>query len=173
MIDNYIYGITATELLKQFVLAPVNHPEIIPTALPLLLGAFVIELYFGKHTSEELGWNTSVGNAVIWVATGVTLLMTNNLSVLERNAVYGLIGFGSFIGYMDFFHRWSPTIAFEISSAGIIYTLAYLLVVIIETDIPLGMKTLKAAVIFFLAANLGFKILQMFIHSDDNGIRFN
>lgn len=148
------------EFLREFALAPVNHPELLPSLLPLILGALVIELYFGKHTREELGWNTSVGNAVIWVTTALSLMITTNLSPGERIATYTLLGAGGFVAYMDFFHEWSSQLAFRISSSAIVYTLAYVLVVMVRTPIPVNDISLKAAAAFVIAANIGFKVLQ-------------
>lgn len=150
------------ETMQQLALAPFNNPEILPSLLPIILGAIVIELYFGKHERESLGWNTSVGNSVIWVATGINLLISGAIkSSLERYVSYFLIATGVFIGYMDFFHKWSPQVAFRISSADIIYPLAYVAVVIVRTRIPVNDTTIKAAGAFIVTAFIGFRILRM------------
>jgi uncharacterized RDD family membrane protein YckC len=149
------------DIILEILRSPLDHPDILPTVLPLIAGAIVIELYFGKHKSESLGWNTSVGNAVIWVSTGITLYMTESLSQPELYATYGLIGLGIFVAYMDFFHKWSEAIAFTVSSAGVVYTLAYLLVVFVKTDLtPSNNKTLYAVGVFFFGTLIVFKILQ-------------
>lgn len=150
------------DVVEAFATAPWEHPDIIPTILPIVVGALVITLYFGKHKDEELGWNTAVGNAVMWTTTGVTLYMTETLSTPELYATMGLIGLGLLVGYMDFFHKWSSTAAFVISSSGIVYTLAYILVVMVKTDLPLTDSTFQGAAVFFIAVNVGFKILQGF-----------
>lgn len=163
---------TVENYFRELVFAPVNHPELIPNLLPIIFGAIVIELYFGKHTQEELGWNTSVGNAVIWITTAVSLLMTTSLSQAEEIATYGLLGGGIFVGYMNFFHKWSSGLAFRISSSAVVYTLAYVLVVMANTSVPINETSLKAAGVFILAANAGFKVLQMMERpsNDGNGI---
>jgi len=159
---------TIEEIIKSFILTPVKQPEILPTVLPLILGAIVIELYFGKHEREELGWNTAVGNAIIWVTTGVTLLMTTSgLNQGEKFAAYTLIGLGIIVGYMDFYHKWSDQIAFLVSSSGIVYTLAYIGVILIKTSTPINQATLKASAIFFIATMISFKIIQGMETSQD------
>ena len=151
------------EVVREFVVAPIQTPEMLPTILPLVSGAIVIELYFGKHKQERLGWNTSVGNAVIWVSTGLTLYMTETLSQPELYATYSLIGLGVFVGYMDFFHKWSEAVAFTVSSAGIVYTLAYILVVFVYTDLnPANEVTVYGAGLFFLLTIVCFKLVQTF-----------
>lgn len=131
-----------------------------------------IELYFGKHSSEELGWNTSVGNAVIWVATGVTLLMTTSMTQTETYATYGLIVSGFFVAYMDFYHKWPSTVAFMISSSGIIYSLAYVFVLVVKTGMPLNSQVLKAAGLFVVGINVFFKIIQMFETPANDNFKF-
>ena len=159
---------TTEEVIKSFILTPVQRPEILPTILPLILGALVIELYFGKHEREDLGWNTAVGNAIIWVTTGVTLLITTpGITQKRKYVAYALIGFGSFVGYMDFYHKWNETVAFLVSSSGIVYTLAYIAVILIKTDTPVNETTIKASAIFFTATMIAFKIIQSFENPQD------
>lgn len=149
-------------VVEQLFLAPAQHPEILPTVLPLIIGAVGIELYFGKHPKEKLGWNSSVGNAIIWTATGLSLLVTSQLTGSERQAVYGLMVLGGFVGYMNFYHRWPPSVAYLVSSSGIVYSLAYVLVVIVKTDLTFSRTVLEASIIFVIAVNMIFKLLQGF-----------
>lgn len=153
---------TIKETVKLFLRAPIDYPELLPTVLPLIVGITVIELYFGKYTKEELGWNTSVGNSVIWATTGLTLLMTTDMTSQEKYAAYGLVGIGGLIGYLNFYHKWSDTVAFLVSSAGIVYSLAYIAVVIIKTPLPVNQATIKAAAVFVVGINILFKIIQQF-----------
>jgi len=146
--------------LTEIAFAPANYPDLVPVILPLVVGALVIELYFGKHEDEELGWNTSVGNSVLWFSTGLTILLTTELRTNELYAVLGLMGFGALIGYMNFYHKWSPMIAFRASSAGVIYTVAYLITVLTKTPIPVDAVTAQAAAIFMLVSIVLFKLLQ-------------
>ncbi|MFB6204184.1 MAG: hypothetical protein ABEJ75_00905 [Candidatus Nanohaloarchaea archaeon] len=155
-------GSSVPYLLERFVYAPVRHPELLPSLLPVIIGGIVIELYFGRYKHESLGWNTSVGNAIIWMSTGITLLMNSALGPMERKAAYFLVGVGAFVGYMDFNHRWPESVAFVVSSAGAVYTLAYLTVVIVRTGIPITGTTLKAAAIFFFGVNIVFRVIQSF-----------
>lgn len=151
---------TIREALTTFASAPVRNTELLPTVLPLIIGVVVIELYFGKHTDEELGWNTAVGNSISWMSTGIILLMTTETTQQEKYATYGIIGAGALLAYLDFYHKLSNTVAFIVSSSGIVYTLAYISVIMIKTSMPVTTTTLKAAAIFTVAVNIGFKIIQ-------------
>lgn len=156
-----------------FLRVPLDNQEMLPTLLPLMAGAILMELYFGKHKQESLGWNTSVGNAAIWMTTGITILMTETgLSQPEMRATYALIALGGFVTFMDFFHIWSSSVAFIVSSSAMVYTLAYTLVVVIKSSIAVNQTTLKAAALFFILINLGFKLIQLFETDQDSGLDF-
>ncbi len=147
--------------MEEFFLAPVQHPDLLPTVIPLILGAFVIELYFGKHKTEVLGWNSSVANSIIWVSTGLNLLLTESFTgALERYVTYLILGIGIVVGYMDFFHKWSEAVAFRASSADVTYPLAYVTVVIVKTGVPVNETTIKAAAGFILGVVVFFHILR-------------
>jgi hypothetical protein len=163
-------GTSIPDALENFVLTPLQSPEILPSILPLAVGAIVIELYFGKHSDEELGWNTSVGNAVIWGTTGLNLLLTTQMNSTETLAAGSLVGVSLLIGYMDFFHKWPDTVAFVVSSSGVVYSLAYITVIMVKTAMPINGTTLKAAGIFFIAVNILFKVMQGFETSSSGGV---
>ncbi|MFB6190828.1 MAG: hypothetical protein ABEJ64_00190 [Candidatus Nanohaloarchaea archaeon] len=155
-------GASLQERVLELVFAPLENPGLLPELLPLILGAFVIELYFGKHVNESLGWNTSVGNAVLWVATGLNLLLAGAIdTATERYAAYFLVAAGAFVGYMDFYHRWSPGLAFRASSADIVYPLAYVTVVVVQTGLPVDATMMKASGAFILGSLVFFRALRM------------
>lgn len=152
---------TVKSRVAEFALAPFQHPDILPSLLPLILGAFVIEFYFGRHIHERLGWNTSVSNSIIWVATGANLLLTGAIDTAgKRYAAYFLIGIGSFVGYMNFYHRWSPSLAFRAASADAVYPLAYVTVVVVKTGMPVDVTVLKAGAAFILGTVAVFHVVR-------------
>lgn len=154
---------TLTNRATEIALAPLNHPDIISSIIPLVLGAVIIELYFGKHKTEVLGWNTSVGNAIIWISTGINLLLTGAPETsLEKAVTYFILLSGSVIAYMDFFHKWSNAAAFRASSPDVIYPLAYVAVVITKTSIPANDLTIKAAIAFIIGTIVAFRIIRLF-----------
>lgn len=148
------------ETTLSILIAPVQYSNIVPTVLPLILGGLIVELYLGKYKSEDLGWNTAVGNAVVWFATGISLLATENLEGLEVQATFFLILLGLFVGFMDFFHIWPKRIAFLVSSSGLVYTIAYTIVVMIKTSIEVNTATLLGAGIFIAATQAAFIFIK-------------
>lgn len=151
------------ELLDRiivFLREPIDNPEILPNVLPLVLGLVIMELYFGKHKKESLGWNTAVGNSILWISTGISLYMTSTLGQVQLYMVYGLIGIGILVAYMDFFHKWPSTVAFFISSSALIYSVAYMLVIVVKTGLPMKTLTYQAAAIFLIGVNLVFTFIQ-------------
>lgn len=154
----------------EFILAPMRYPEILPTVIPIIVGAVVIELYFGKHTDEELGWNTSVGNAIVWVTTGLVMYLTTDLGTQETYATFGLISLGLGVAYLNFFHKWSSTIAFLASSSGVVYTLTYIFVVLVKTDMQMNETVMQGAGIFLIGVIAAFKIIKLFETPVNDGV---
>lgn len=151
------------ELIERtlvFFREPIENPEILPNVLPLVMGLVIMELYFGKHKEESLGWNTAVGNAVLWTSTGLSLYLTAELTQIQLYMVYGLIAIGGLVVYLDFFHKWPSTIAFVISSSAIIYSVAYLLVIIVKSPMPMEPLTYQAAALAFIAINGVFMFIK-------------
>ncbi|MBY6287003.1 hypothetical protein GLT90_00130 [Nanohaloarchaea archaeon H12] len=174
MASNQVITQEVLNRTEYFFRVPFENQQILPTLLPLIAGAVIMELYFGKHKQEALGWNTSVGNAALWMTTGVSLLISeSSLTQPELYAVYGLIGLGAVVTFLDFFHIWSSTVAFVVSSSAMVYTLAYTLVVTIKSGFPADQVTLKAAVLFFVSVNLIFKIIQGFETDEDSSMDFS
>jgi hypothetical protein len=158
----------ALEAAVMIARAPIQHTEILPSLLPIILGAIVIELYFGKYSKERLGWNSSVSNSIIWLATGLNLYFTETFSTtLEKNATFLLIGMGGFVGAMDFFHVWPKNLAFLASAPTVVYLLAYVTVVAVKTPIPVNEVTIQGAIIFSVCAFVGFEALKFIEPSSD------
>ncbi|MFB6203399.1 MAG: hypothetical protein ABEK01_02805 [Candidatus Nanohaloarchaea archaeon] len=154
---------TVRGTVETFVMAPVRNPEILPSLIPLIIGAVVLELYFGKYTRESLGWNTALANSMIWIATGATLLMNGSGS--SDAHLYGaafLLVSGSFVAIMDFFHVWPEWIAFRVSSYGLIYLLAYIIVVMAKTGMEVNRTTLEGAGIFFFGSAALLHVVRWF-----------
>lgn len=162
-------SMTVDRALEIFVKAPLNDSNLALSLLPIVAGAMVMELYFGRYTEEELGWNTAVGNSIIWLTTGVTLFTVFASTPGEKNAALGLIALGLFFGIMDFTHKWPDYIAFFVSSSGIVYSITYAVTILVRTDLEVDAVSLRAAALFIVGSNIVFKIIELVEPSKNNG----
>lgn len=153
-------GITVERAFEIFFIAPLQNPNLGLSLLPVVLGALVMELYFGRFKSESLGWNTAVGNMVIWLTTGMVLFTAYAQTSGEKNAALGLILLGLVFGALDFFHKWPDSVAFLVSSSGVVYSLTYAATVLVRADLDIDGTSLKAAALFVVAFNVAFKAVE-------------
>lgn len=148
----------------QFLGFPLNNPDFLPTVLPLLIGLFVIEVYFARWDDEELGWNSAVSNSTLIITTALTLIYRLNIApdpTGSRTVVaYGILLLG--LGYLvlNFYHLWPARVAFNVSSSFPVYTLVYLAIVVVHAGIPLTEATLTGAVLAFLTIYVFFKTVK-------------
>lgn len=145
--------------------APIADPSMLWEVLPLIITMFLLEIYFGKHKKEKLGWNTAFANALVLIFVGANLIR-----VLYENDILGLnlklgvivlmmvLGIG--IAFLDFYHLIPEIIAFEISSKLPLNYLAYIVIVYVHTDMVLNLATLAAIVLLFILLILAIKLIQ-------------
>lgn len=158
----------ATDIVLQrflsLVLFPYTHPEFLPSLIPIFLGLIVIELYFGRYQFERLGWNSAVSNAVLLIATALTLILELNLTSAPSGprylVAYGILGLGATILTLNFYHVWPARIAFSVSSGFVAYTLVYLAIAWVYEELPLDINTLSAAILLFISFYVFFEGLQ-------------
>ncbi len=157
-------------VVRELLAAPFKYGYIVPNILPIVAGLLVMEFYFGKHKHESLGWNTAVGNSLIWAATGLSLIYINeSLTATEYWLTLGLVAAGGTILYMDFYHLWPRNIAFRISSSSTVYLIAYVTVVLIESPLPVNQSTLTGSAVFVIGALTVLKIGKSFMTPVDRG----
>ncbi|MCJ7478559.1 MAG: hypothetical protein MUP63_00075 [Candidatus Nanohaloarchaeota archaeon QJJ-7] len=163
----FLESLTSEIVLQRFLsilLFPVNNPEFLPSLIPIFLGLAVIELYFGKYSFEQLGWNSAVSNAVLILATALTLIVRLNLlgapSGPRYTVAYGVLLLGLFILIMDFYHVWPASIAFVVSSGFATYTSVYISIAWVYDGLPLDANTLAASALFMISFYLLFEVIQ-------------
>ncbi|MDY6778267.1 MAG: hypothetical protein SVU32_06365, partial [Candidatus Nanohaloarchaea archaeon] len=152
--------------MYEILVFPLNNPEVVPSLIPILVGLVVLEIYFGRHVYEELGWNTALGNATMLVTTALTLIHDLKLWKTpysnESYVAYTIIIVGLIIVILNFYHIWPKEIAFGVSSALIMYTLAYLTIALTYGDIFVTEETIVAAFLFLAGTTIVFKTIQHF-----------
>lgn len=152
------------ERFLAILLFPQQHPDLIPSLLPVVVGMFVLEFYFGRYKQEELGWNTAVGNATMLVTTALTLIYQLKLHLRpttgEALVAFSIFLVGGIVLTLNFYHLWPKMIAFNISSAFTVYALVYLTMALTYSSIPIDTDTLAAATLFFFALAMFFKTIK-------------
>jgi len=129
--------------------APIEQPDMLWVALPMLLATLVMELYFGVYADEELGWNSAVGNAIFLVLVSLNLfrelLWTTGISadyVMAQLPLYLIAGALMLLSLsmlvLNFRHALPRHVAFSISSWLPVNLLAYLAVVLVSSNLPDG-----------------------------------
>jgi hypothetical protein len=159
------------ERFIEIVTFPLNNPSLIPSLIPVLVGLLVLELYFGRYTKEELGWNTAVGNATMLVTTSLTLIYEEGLlyDIQSSGGVvaFTILGVGLLILTLNFYHIWPKMLAFNVSSAFIVYVLVYLTMALTYGDILIDANTIFAGALVFIALFWMFTIIQSIETSAD------
>jgi len=150
--------------LQELAITPWQHKEIFWTVLPLLITAFFIEVYFGRHKTEELGWNTAFANCIslLWVTTALIRFMYEEYGswvfltwdFAGHTPTVLLIIFLGFWAFMlaifNYYHVLPKAISFFVSSAIPVNITALLFVIIVIGKNPVDWITLIAAFIAFI-----------------------
>ena len=158
--------------ILQILLVPYVNKEILWTIAPLLFGLVMVQMYFGKYKTEQLGWNTAYGNTIslMWVTAVLLkyLHKTYGLSNLTLNdeltgyflliLILGLITLT--LAVIDFNHLMSKKFAFLISSSLPTNILAYFIIVVVMGKIPLDNTTLWASILTFIFFSLVFYVYK-------------
>jgi len=155
---------TIIERFMEILLFPYSHQDLLPSLIPVIVGLFVLEFYFGRYKREELGWNTAVGNATMLVTTALTLIYQLELYLAptsnEALVALFILGFGGLMLTLNFYHVWPKIVAFNISSAFTVYALVYVTMALTYGDVPINTNTLAAAGLFFFALAMFFRTIQ-------------
>ena len=158
----------AVEILQ----APFLDPIIFWELGPLIITMFVMELYFGRYKYEELGWASTVSNAMVLIFIGSNLLhylyLENILdfTTLRSQIPLYLMGMGLLLATIDFFHSIPKFIAFDISSVLPIHIIAFISIILVHMDIVLDEITLYASIFIFIIILIFMKIMQYFEPGD-------
>jgi hypothetical protein len=150
--------------INTFITTPLDHPEIFWTVLPLLVTAFFIEVYFGRHKTEELGWNTAFANCIslLWVTTALVRFMfeeygswvfftwdptgkTPTVILILALGMWGLL-----LAIFNYYHVLPKGISFFISSAIPVNITALLIVIMVIGKVPINGTTMISAAITFI-----------------------
>lgn len=163
------------ERFVDVVAAPFSNPGMLWITLPLVITLLMMEFYFGRYRSEELGWNTAVGNSLVLVFVSLDLVrqvyggaqLSSVWDVFLLNTaktvIAVVVGFsGLLIFYTDFFHLVPKWFAFDISSPLAVNFTAYLSIVFIYTNLTIDVYAVIAALLLLLLLVVLFAVVHYF-----------
>ncbi len=152
----------------EIVQSPFQYKEMLWILFPLLLVILLMELYFSRYKSEELGWNTAYGNSLVLIFVSLDLLRYlfthGQFDFNTRTAiVVSIIFVGVMFTLLDFFHLLPKSLAFVISSRLPINFLALVGVIIVYTGFPIDFVTFSAFLLFLVILAAVLKFIQKII----------
>ncbi|MBU0615012.1 MAG: hypothetical protein KJ601_02880 [Nanoarchaeota archaeon] len=127
---------------------------------PVVLLWILLELYFGTHKQEKLGWNTALGNGfvLIWVTLGILRDLfagsiqgkSGKIIIMSLFVLYGII-----VCYVAFTHKAVEKVSFLLGSPYVIYFLTMYLIL-------WGYDLLEVNLIIILDVTIIFFVLLIF-----------
>ncbi len=150
---NFITNDLAPRMV-EVITAPFTEPNVMWIVTPLLIAMVLMQLYFGRHREEELGWNTAFGNSIVLIFVSINLLQflynKHGLSIINlitppTYKIWLVIGLGAMSItqlIINYFHAISKKVAFFINSSISTNLISYLAIIFVYTLIPLDIATL-------------------------------
>jgi membrane protease YdiL (CAAX protease family) len=155
--------------------APFTTPGMIWIVTPLLISMTLMQLYYGRHRTEELGWNSAFGNSValIFVSVNLSQVLYNrfgfsfiNLLNPPSPKIWVIIGIGlvSLVQLLvNYFHAIPKKIAFFINSSIPTNITAYIAIVLVYTDIALSFATMIASITLLIVFIYSFRFMRKLV----------
>jgi hypothetical protein len=143
---------------------------------PILLFWLILEVYFSKYKTEELGWNTALGNglSVFWVLTiSMKYLFDNkmeNFEWIKFIALLVMMLYAVFIIINSFSHKLRDKVSFLLASPTIIYYLSGIAILWTYGNLEITMWVLIDLIIFYGFVLLIELILKKMIKGKESGI---
>ena len=154
--------------------------EVLWIVLPLLIATIAMVVYFQRYKDEWPGWNTLVANSLVLLFVGMILLKyiynLNDGGTINFTIFYGkfilslvIILLGLIMVSLNFRHYLPKKLAVWISSPLTLNLIAYILLLIVYSDIKYNFPAILALLIWFLFLILVFSLIrhlfkQLFAH---------
>ena len=161
------------ERLAELVFAPLNHQDMLWTAIPLLIATLFMAFYFGRYRKEELGWNTAYGNTTVFLFVAINIVREMYANEGSWGAIFdnkfyltivqGLVGASAFLMFITYFHLMPKRLAFFLFSAAPINVSVYIVMAIVYANVPLDYITLLAGAVFIGLMIILSKLIGVFL----------
>jgi len=157
--------------------APFKDLSALWMLIPLLIIWFILEIYFGTHKKEQLGWNTALGNGIsmFWITVALMRnLFQNNFEAftfLKFSGVFILFIYAIFISYISFQHKFSAKVTYAISAPTPVYFISGVIVLWAYGALEIGLWIFVDLMILFLIVLGVVELLRKFLPeaADDAG----
>jgi hypothetical protein len=142
---------------------------------PILLFWLILEIYFSRYKTEELGWNTALGNglSVFWIITiCMKYLFDNHLENFHWGKFAALITmllYAVFIIVNSFSHKLRDKVSFLLASPTATYYLSGVAVLWTYGKLQITVWVLIALVLFYGFVLLVELILKKIIKAKETG----
>ena len=167
MLDEFI--INLINRLVELVLAPVYFIDLLWIIIPLIIAMILIEVYFGRYKLQELGLNTAYGNSLVLIFVSFDLmrfLYANDLVVpitFQSAVTFGLVFIALFLITSTFFHVFPKEFIFNLETPAPINSVAYVVVVLVYSKVPLDIYTAISGVLLAVLIYLIIKLTWFFM----------
>ncbi|MBW2992673.1 hypothetical protein KY345_05645 [Candidatus Woesearchaeota archaeon] len=117
------------DALWEIVRSPFKEWSVWWFLAPVLILWVILELYFGRYKSEQLGWNTSLANGIslVWInIESMRFLFSNHPEpfLLRFIPVSLILIYGGFVIYVSFAHKFSGKVTYALAAPTPIYFLS-------------------------------------------------
>jgi len=149
--------------------APFKDASIWWLLTPILLFWIIIEIYFGRHKTEKLGWNTALGNglSMFWIVViSFKVLFTESLGLFSVDKLIFIIFiaiYSFFIIFSSFTHKIKENVFFLIASPSAVYYLSAIAVLWIHDLFTISIWIITDLIILYLIVLIFESILKRVI----------
>jgi hypothetical protein len=176
-----VMDISVSSLKDRFMellLAPTQYTEMLWLAIPLALTLFLTELYFSRYKTEELGWNSAYGNAMVllFVSLDIFRYLHNN-NMLETLTIKLALAFAVAImavllTLINFLHIIPEKMAYGLSSKLPMNFIAYISLILIYSNIPIDLLTVIGSAVLLVIVSLVLILLRSLIPSSVEEVEY-
>jgi len=156
----------------ELVEAPLNEPDMLWFAIPLLIATIMMSLYFGRYRKEELGWNSAFANTMVFIFVSIDIIRRMYESTtpyswmnIWDNPLYLMItlalgGFGILSMITIYYHLLPKQITFKLFWNLPVNIAVYVIMCVVYAGVTLDQYTVFAGILLFVVVWLLLKFLQ-------------
>ena len=161
--------------LVEIVSAPFRDFSIWWYLFPMLCLWFILEVYFGQHKKEDLGWNTALANgfSLVWMnieAMRMLFAYSPDLFWLRFVFILTILSYGCWLIYISFNHKFDPALTFKLAAPTPIYYLSIVSVLWGHGLLNINWWVLIDLVIWFWIVFGLILLLHKFLPESDNDV---